>query len=128
VIEQIKQKKNSSLLPHRTIKFILKNLLAFFNKNFAGITSSMNSSTTTTNSESNLLSDSIVKVKSNSSNKENKLQRFGGAVVNGGTLVFGKIKSLWSVNGSGLNTLADRKNNSKSKENLGLYTFCSFRA
>lgn len=89
----------------------------------------MNSSTTTTNSESNLLtnvspSQSIVKVKS-SNNKENKLQRFGGAVVSGGTLVFGKIKSLWSINGMGLNMLADsdrrQKNNSKSKEHLG---FC----
>lgn len=82
----------------------------------------MNSST---NSESGLLpsvspSQSIVKVKS-SSNKENKLQRFGGAVVNGGTLVFGKIKSLWSHNGTGLNTMladSDRQKR-KSQENLG---------
>lgn len=81
----------------------------------------MNSST---NSELGLLSNSspsqsLVKVKS-SSNKENKLQRFGGAVVNGGTLVFGKIKSLWSHNSTGLNTmLADSRR--KSQENLGLY-------
>lgn len=88
----------------------------------------MNSSTTTNNSESNLYSNtspsqSIVKVKpSKDHNKENKLQRFGGAVVSGGTLVFGKIKSLWSVNGTGLNMLADsdRRQKSKSKENLGL--------
>jgi hypothetical protein len=85
----------------------------------------MNSSTT--NSESNLLanaspSQSMTKAKQHGKdNRENKLQRFGGAVVNGGTLVFGKIKSLWSVNGSGLNMLADadRRQKSKSKENLG---------
>lgn len=79
----------------------------------------MNSSS---NSELGLLSNSspsqsFVKVKS-SSNKENKLQRFGGAVKCGGTLVFGKIKSLWSHNGTGLNTLADHRR--KSQENLGL--------
>lgn len=92
----------------------------------------MNSSTTTNNSEVNLLASasptqSLVKVKqSKEHNKENKLQRFGGAVVNGGTLVFGKIKSLWSVNGTGLNMLADsdRRQKSKSKENLGLYCCC----
>lgn len=89
----------------------------------------MNSSSTTNNSESNLLSNtsptqSLVKVKQcKENNKENKLQRFGGAVVNGGTLVFGKIKSLWSVNGMGLNLLADsdRRQKSKCKENIGLY-------
>lgn len=80
----------------------------------------MNSST---NSESALLSNvsptqSISKGKQRD-NKENKLQRFGGAVVNalnGGTLVFGKIKSLWSHSNThiGLNMLG------KSKENLGL--------
>lgn len=80
----------------------------------------MNSST---NSESALLSNvsptqSITKGK-HRDNKENKLQRFGGAVVNalnGGTLVFGKIKSLWSHSNThiGLNILG------KSKENLGL--------
>ncbi len=64
-------------------------------------------------------SQSLVKVK-NSSNKENKLQRFGGAFVNGGSLVFGKIKSLWSHNSTGLNTmLTDSRQ--KSKEKLGLY-------
>lgn len=84
----------------------------------------MNSST---NSELGLLSNSspsqsLVKVKS-SSNKENKLQRFGGAVVNGGTLVFGKIKSLWSHNSTGLNTmLSDTRR--KSQDNLGLYRSC----
>lgn len=94
---------------------------AFFHKNFAGFASSMNSSS---NSEMGLLSNSspsqsLVKVKS-SANKENKLQRFGGAVVNGGTLVFGKIKSLWSHNSTGLNTmLSDHRR--KSQENLGLY-------
>lgn len=99
----------------------------------------MNSSTTTNNSESNIYSNvspsqSIVKVKQSKDNKENKLQRFGGAVVSGGTLVFGKIKSLWSVNGTGLNMLADsdRRQKSKSKENLGLLQyfhslfFCEF--
>ena len=100
----------------------------------------MNSSTTTNNSDSNLYSNaspsqSIVKVKQSKDNKENKLQRFGGAVVSGGTLVFGKIKSLWSVNGTGLNMLADsdRRQKSKSKENLGLLhnflivlLFCEF--
>lgn len=92
----------------------------------------MNSSAT--NSESNLLSNasplqSLVKVKHNKDshhNKENKLQRFGGAVVNGGTLVFGKIKSLWSTNGTGLNmladTAADRRQKCKSKENLGSHS------
>ncbi|CAH1729763.1 unnamed protein product [Chironomus riparius] len=96
---------------------------AFFHKNFAGFTS-MNSSTTTNNSESNIYSNtspsqSIVKVKQ-SKDKENKLQRFGGAFVSGGTLVFGKIKSLWSVNGTGLNMLADsdRRQKSKIKEHL----------
>lgn len=81
----------------------------------------MNSST---NSESALLSSptqSISKVK-HRDNKENKLQRFGGAFVNGGTLVFGKIKSLWSHSNIGLNILAgsDRLQTSKSRENLGL--------
>lgn len=95
---------------------------AFFNKNFSGV-SSMNSSA---NSDSGLLANtsptqSIIKVKHG---KENKLQRFGGAVVNGGSLVFGKIKSLWSHSSGhalGLNILADsdRHRTSKSKENLG---------
>jgi hypothetical protein len=84
----------------------------------------MNSST---NSESALLekpTQSIGKVK-HRDNKENKLQRFGGAVVNalnGGTLVFGKIKSLWSHSNTniGLNVLADQHQTSKSRENLGL--------
>lgn len=88
----------------------------------------MNSST---NSDSALLANtsptqSMSKVK-HRDNKENKLQRFGGAVVNGGTLVIGKIKSLsqlWSHsnNNIGLNILADsdrRLHKSKSKENLG---------
>lgn len=88
----------------------------------------MNSST---NSDCALLSNasptqSITKGK-HRDNKENKLQRFGGAFVNGGTLVFGKIKSLWShSNGNiGLNILADsdRLHKSKSKENLGLESF-----
>lgn len=83
----------------------------------------MNSSA---NSDCGLLANtsptqSIVKVKQG---KENKLQRFGGAVVNGGTLVFGKIKSLWSHSNNhalGLNILADsnRQQKAKSKENLG---------
>lgn len=97
---------------------------AFLHKNFSGI-SSMNSST---NSESALLANasptqSITKVK-HRDNKENKLQRFSGAVanaLNGGTLVFGKIKSLWSHSNTnlGLNILADseRLQPSKSKEN-----------
>lgn len=88
----------------------------------------MNSST---NSETALLSNvsptqSIRKAK-HRDNKENKLQRFGGAVanaLNGGTLVFGKIKSLWSHSSTniGLNILADsdRLQSNKSKENLGL--------
>lgn len=95
----------------------------------------MNSST---NSESVLLANtsptqSITKVK-HRDNKENKLQRFSGAVanaLNGGTLVFGKIKSLWSHSNTniGLNILADsdRLQPSKSKENLGLdfhFLFC----
>lgn len=101
--------------------FVLK---AFLHKSFSGL-SSMNSST---NSESALLSNtsptqSITKVK-HRDNKENKLQRFGGTLVNGGTLVFGKIKSLWSHSNTdiGLNILADsdRLQTSKSKENLGL--------
>lgn len=89
----------------------------------------MNSST---NSESALLSNasptqSISKVKSRD-NKENKLQRFGGAFVSGGTLVFGKIKSLWSHSHAdvGLNMLADAdqlRKKSKSKENLGFNSF-----
>jgi hypothetical protein len=92
---------------------------AFFHKNFSGL-SSMNSST---NSESALLANSsptqsITKIKSR--DKENKLQRFGGALVNGRTIVFGKIKSLWSHSKSniGLNSLVE--SNSKSRENLGL--------
>lgn len=105
---------------------ILPTRKAFFHKNFSGL-SSMNSST---NSESALLANtsptqSIRKVK-HRDNKENKLQRFGGAVVsalNGGTLVFGKIKSLWSHSNTniGLNILADadRLQTSKSRENLG---------
>lgn len=104
----------------------------FLHKNFTGI-SSMNSST---NSESALLANtsptqSITKVK-HRDNKENKLQRFSGAVanaLNGGTLVFGKIKSLWShSNTVGLNILADsdRLQPSKSKENLGLDSHFSF--
>jgi hypothetical protein len=79
----------------------------------------MNSST---NSESALLANSsptqsITKIKSR--DKENKLQRFSGALVNGRTIVFGKIKSLWSHSKSniGLNGLVDA--NSKSRENLG---------
>lgn len=91
---------------------------AFFQKNFSGL-SSMNSST---NSESALLANSsptqsITKIKSR--DKENKLQRFGGALVNGRTIVFGKIKSLWSHSKSniGLNSLVE---SSKSRENLGL--------
>lgn len=83
----------------------------------------MNSST---NSESALLSTpSAAKIKQRE-NKENKLQRFGGAVVNAlnGGLVFGKIKSLWSHSNTnmGLNILADsdRLQKSKSKERLGL--------
>lgn len=92
----------------------------------------MNSST---NSESALLSStsptqSITKVK-HRDNKENKLQRFGGSLVNGGTLVFGKIKSLWSHSNTdiGLNILADadhRLQKSKSKENLGLSSIFLF--
>lgn len=84
----------------------------------------MNSSA---NSDSGLLSrvsptQSIVKTKQKE-NKENKLQRFGGAVFNGGTLVFGKIKSLWSHSNTdiGLNMLADSDHPKKrSKETLGL--------
>lgn len=96
---------------------------AFFNKNFSGV-SSMNSST---NSDSGLLTNtsptqSITKTK-HRENKENKLQRFGGVVFNSGTLVFGKIKSLWSHSNTniGLNVLADsdRLQKCKSKENLG---------
>ena len=92
---------------------------AFFHKNFSGL-SSMNSST---NSESALLANlsptqSISRVK-NRDNKENKLQRFGGAIVNGRALVFGKIKSLWSSKSNiGLNSLVAAP--SKSRENLGL--------
>lgn len=74
-------------------------------------------------------SSQLVKVK-HGSNKENKLQRFGGAVVNGGTLVFGKIKSIWSHNSTGLNTMladSDRRRLSdekrKSQDNLGLFLF-----
>lgn len=91
----------------------------------------MNSST---NSEMGLLTSTqqhLVKVKQNSTNKENKLQRFSGAVFNGGTLVFGKIKSLWSHNSTGLNTMladSDRRRNSsssdekrKSQDHLGLF-------
>lgn len=79
----------------------------------------MNSST---NSETVLLNSSpttsITKIKSR--DKENKLQKFSGALVNGRTLVFGKIKSLWSHSKSnvGLNSLVEA--NSKSRENLGL--------
>jgi hypothetical protein len=85
----------------------------------------MNSST---HSESALLSNvsptqSMSKVK-HRDNKENKLQRFGGAFMNGGTLVFGKIKSLWSHSNTdiGLNILAesDRCQKSKSAPALGL--------
>lgn len=86
------------------------------------------------NSESALLANtsptqSITKVK-HRDNKENKLQRFGGSLVNGGTLVFGKIKSLWSHSNTdiGLNILADadRLQKSKSKENLGLSSIFLF--
>lgn len=95
----------------------------------------MNSSS---NSELALLpstssSAQLVKVK-HASNKENKLQRFGGAVVNGGTLVFGKIKSIWSHNSTGLNTMladSDRRRLSdekrKSQDNLGLFLFVYLR-
>lgn len=94
----------------------------------------MNSSS---NSELALLPPSsqsqLVKVK-HASNKENKLQRFGGAVVNGGTLVFGKIKSIWSHNSTGLNTMladSDRRRLSdekrKSQDNLGLFLFVYLR-
>lgn len=82
----------------------------------------MNSST---NSESALLSNvSHTRSKAKQrDNKENKLQRFGGAVVSGGTLVFGKIKSLWSHSNTdiGLNILAetDQKQKSKSEPALG---------
>lgn len=85
----------------------------------------MNSST---HSESALLSNasptqSITKVKQKE-NKENKLQRFSGAVVSGSTVVFGKIKSLWSHSSTdlGLNILAetDPHRKHKSKEILGL--------
>jgi hypothetical protein len=89
----------------------------------------MNSST---HSESALLSSptqSISKVK-HRDNKENKLQRFGGAFVNGGTLVFGKIKSLWSHSNTdiGLNILAesDRTQKSKSEAALGWHTIVLF--
>lgn len=86
--------------------------------------------TSSTNSESVLLANasptqSVAKMKSKE-NKENRLQRFGDAVVSGGTLVFGKIKSLWSHSNVniGLNMLADpdQLREWKSKESLGLTT------
>lgn len=107
-----------------TVSTFFTSRKAFFHKNFSNF-SSMNSST---NSESALLSNasptqSITKAK-HRDNKENKLQRFGGAFVSGGTLVFGKIKSLWSHSNAniGLNLLADadRLQKSKSTANLGL--------
>lgn len=110
---------------HQTsFKITLNSCEGFFHKNVSGLPS-MNSSI---NSESALLANtsptqSITKVK-HRDNKENKLQRFGGAVVSGGTLVFGKIKSLWSHSNTniGLNILADsdRHQTTQSKENLGL--------
>jgi hypothetical protein len=106
---------------------------AFFQKNLNGQQQQHNSSSlnsSTSNSELGLASpsNSLVKVKNKDVNKENKLHRFGGVVMNGGTLVFGKIKSLWAHN-VGLNLLADadRRQKSKSKENLGLdLTFHQF--
>lgn len=83
----------------------------------------MNSSTNSDSALPSSPTQSISKVK-HRDNKENKLQRFGGAFVNGGTLVFGKIKSLWSHSNTniGLNILADsdRHQTNKSRENLGL--------
>lgn len=108
---------------HRIIIILKFSCQAFFHKIFSGI-SSMNSST---NSESALLSNvsptqSVTQVK-NRDNKENKLQRFGGAVVNalnGGSLVFGKIKSLWSrsTTNIGLNILADSDLHQMSREKI----------
>lgn len=97
----------------------------------------MNSSTNSeigllspSSSQSQSQSQSLAKVKQ-SSNKENKLQRF----VNGGTFVFGKIKSLWSHNSTGLNTMLsdfDRRKlasdeKRKSQDNLGLFHYLILR-
>jgi len=101
----------------------------------------MTSLNSSANSETGLLANTSptqsIAVKSkhqHKENKENKLQRFGGAIVvnalNGGTFVFGKIKSLWSHNNSniGLNILADNERLEKKSSSGSRSFFCvSFR-